>query len=432
MPLAIAALRCSPSPASALAWRLKHSPSSDPHHGIPATALKSRRAQPRSASRCGTWASARSTCSPACSRRCPSRCGRCSSPACSARLPGRAAVACARDGVRLHAGRHRRIPLHRRPKLEQPADAHRLEAGRARGCCGSPGACWCSRRSPGRGRGQRRVSARCGGLPRHAVREGAATGATTSSSACSRLMAVAVGLRAPVAAGRRRAHRPGLGIQVALDVVLFIVAVMAGRVIPMFTNNGVPGRRRDPQAASSRRLALGLGARAACHRRRRAQRAAARRSWPLVACAAHAWRWALWQPWKTGACRWSGCCTWPTCWVPVHLGLRASGRAGSGRAVRGHACTDGGRRRRTHHRHDDAHRARPHGSPAAGRPLRCRLLRARAPGRAGAGRCCRSSRRRRPSMRCWSPRRSGQPGSACTPCATGRCCPRPRLDGRPG
>ncbi|HEX7438550.1 MAG TPA: NnrS family protein, partial [Caldimonas sp.] len=32
-----------------------------------------------------------------------------------------------------------------------------------------------------------------------------------------------------------------LGLQIALDMVLFIMAVMAGRVIPMFTNNGVPG-----------------------------------------------------------------------------------------------------------------------------------------------------------------------------------------------
>ena len=31
-----------------------------------------------------------------------------------------------------------------------------------------------------------------------------------------------------------------LGVQLALDVVLFIMAVMGGRVIPMFTNNGVP------------------------------------------------------------------------------------------------------------------------------------------------------------------------------------------------
>ena len=37
---------------------------------------------------------------------------------------------------------------------------------------------------------------------------------------------------------------PGfVGIQVALDVVLFIISVMGGRVIPMFTNNGVPGAK---------------------------------------------------------------------------------------------------------------------------------------------------------------------------------------------
>lgn len=34
---------------------------------------------------------------------------------------------------------------------------------------------------------------------------------------------------------------PRLGLQLGLDVMLFIMAVMGGRVIPMFTNNGVPG-----------------------------------------------------------------------------------------------------------------------------------------------------------------------------------------------
>jgi uncharacterized protein involved in response to NO len=34
---------------------------------------------------------------------------------------------------------------------------------------------------------------------------------------------------------------PRFSLQLALDVVLFIMAVMGGRVIPMFTNNGVPG-----------------------------------------------------------------------------------------------------------------------------------------------------------------------------------------------
>ena len=34
---------------------------------------------------------------------------------------------------------------------------------------------------------------------------------------------------------------PQTGLRLALDVVLFIMVVMGGRVIPMFTNNGVPG-----------------------------------------------------------------------------------------------------------------------------------------------------------------------------------------------
>ncbi|HEY8706620.1 MAG TPA: NnrS family protein, partial [Burkholderiaceae bacterium] len=40
-----------------------------------------------------------------------------------------------------------------------------------------------------------------------------------------------------------------LGLQIALDMVLFIMAVMAGRVIPMFTNNGVPGAGATRHAA---------------------------------------------------------------------------------------------------------------------------------------------------------------------------------------
>lgn len=39
----------------------------------------------------------------------------------------------------------------------------------------------------------------------------------------------------------RFALSPRVGLQLALDVVLFILAVMGGRVIPMFTNNGIPG-----------------------------------------------------------------------------------------------------------------------------------------------------------------------------------------------
>jgi uncharacterized protein involved in response to NO len=87
------------------------------------------------------------------------------------------------------------------------------------------------------------------------------------------------------------------GLQVGLDVILFVMAVMGGRVIPMFTNNGIPGTRatRHPaleKAALGSVVALlvvdlvqapaGLVAGVA-----------------LVAAAAHAARLALWQPWRT-------------------------------------------------------------------------------------------------------------------------------------
>jgi uncharacterized protein involved in response to NO len=50
---------------------------------------------------------------------------------------------------------------------------------------------------------------------------------------------------------------PGwIGIQLALDTMLFIMAVMGGRVIPMFTNAGVPGANATRRPALEK-LALG-------------------------------------------------------------------------------------------------------------------------------------------------------------------------------
>ena len=49
---------------------------------------------------------------------------------------------------------------------------------------------------------------------------------------------------------------PRLGLQLALDVVLFIMVVIGGRVIPMFTNNGVPGANATRRAMVEK-LALG-------------------------------------------------------------------------------------------------------------------------------------------------------------------------------
>ena len=119
---------------------------------------------------------------------------------------------------------------------------------------------------------------------------------------------------------------PGwIGIQVALDVVLFIMAVMGGRVIPMFTNSiaGAHATKRPwlEKAALGSTLALlladGLGL----------------RGLPLVAltgvcCAAHFGRWALWQPWKTLRTPLVWVVHVAYLWIAVHLLLRSLAEMG--------------------------------------------------------------------------------------------------------
>jgi len=117
-----------------------------------------------------------------------------------------------------------------------------------------------------------------------------------------------------------------LGLQTALDMVLFIMAVMSGRVVPMFTNNGVPGAAatRDPRvekAVLGSVLAL------------LAVDAPGFRGWPVLAVTAiggvaHAWRWLLWQPWKTLRTPLVWVLHLAYAWIPVHLLLRALGELG--------------------------------------------------------------------------------------------------------
>ncbi len=116
------------------------------------------------------------------------------------------------------------------------------------------------------------------------------------------------------------------GIQLALDIVLFIVVVMGGRVIPMFTNNGVPGTsaRRVP---SLEKAALGLVLALLA-----ADAAGLQGGWlaalAAAAALAHVARWALWQPWRT----WRVPIVWVLhlayLWICVHLALRAFAAAG--------------------------------------------------------------------------------------------------------
>jgi uncharacterized protein involved in response to NO len=159
-----------------------------------------------------------------------------------------------------------------------------------------------------------------------------------------------------------------------LDVVLFIIAVMGGRVIPMFTNNGIPGTQASRHPLIEK-LALGsvlllLAADVL------AAPAALIAGIALVAALAHA-------PGSISGNRGEPMRTplvWVLhaayAWIVVYLVLRASGGARPGRRAARAARTDHRRHRRHDARHDDAHRARPYrpsrSSPTATRsPLTC-------------------------------------------------------------
>jgi len=118
-----------------------------------------------------------------------------------------------------------------------------------------------------------------------------------------------------------RAEMSWAGLQAALDIVLFIVSVMAGRVLPMFTNNGVPGANatRRPwleKAALGSVLALLVADVAGLP-------AAPLAAVAALACIAHAGRWLLWQPWKTLRTPLVGVLHLAYAWIPLHLALRA-------------------------------------------------------------------------------------------------------------
>jgi len=114
---------------------------------------------------------------------------------------------------------------------------------------------------------------------------------------------------------------PWAGIQVALDVVLFILCVMGGRVIPMFTNNGIPGATARRHALLEK-LALGsVLALLACDALQ--LKGATVSTVAYVAFGAHLLRWLLWQPWRTRCVALVWVLHLAYLWVPLHLLLRA-------------------------------------------------------------------------------------------------------------
>ncbi|MGD8477263.1 MAG: NnrS family protein [Burkholderiales bacterium] len=100
-----------------------------------------------------------------------------------------------------------------------------------------------------------------------------------------------------------------LGLQVGLDIVLLIMVIMGGRVIPMFTMNGVPGAlcTRLPWIE---RLALGsvVALLAADLFSAPAEIIAAIAA---IAALIHALRFGLWRPWRT--------LSFPIVWI-LHFG----------------------------------------------------------------------------------------------------------------
>lgn len=119
---------------------------------------------------------------------------------------------------------------------------------------------------------------------------------------------------------------PGwIGIRVGLDIVLFIIAVMGGRVIPMFTNNGVAGAGAG-RVAMVEKLALGsilALLTADCLQLRGLPMIAV----TAIAACAHAARLALWRPWKTLRVPIVWVLHAAYLWIPLHLALRALAEA---------------------------------------------------------------------------------------------------------
>lgn len=113
---------------------------------------------------------------------------------------------------------------------------------------------------------------------------------------------------------------PHLGLQLALDVVLFIMVVIGGRVIPMFTNNGVPGTNATRKAWVEK-LALGtIILLFVADLLQLPQIVIAVIA--LIGALAHGVRLYLWKPWRTLATPLVWILHAAYAWIVVHLALR--------------------------------------------------------------------------------------------------------------
>jgi uncharacterized protein involved in response to NO len=111
------------------------------------------------------------------------------------------------------------------------------------------------------------------------------------------------------------------GLLAGLDIVLFIMAVMGGRVIPMFTNNAIRGADSVRKPLLEK---LALGSLVALFAADALQLPAlVVATITAVAALSHASRLALWKPWRTRGVPLVWILHAGYGWIVIHLALRA-------------------------------------------------------------------------------------------------------------
>ena len=162
-------------------------------------------------------------------------------------------------------------------------------------------------------------------------------------------------------------------LQVGLDVVLFIMAVIGGRVIPMFTNNGVPGAQATRNPIVERLALVGVLVLIGIDMLAAAGRFVA--MIVFMVALAHAIRLYLWRPHRTRGVPLVWVLHIAYAWIVVYLVLRGLAELGLVEQVFADARIDHRSDRRHDDRHDDPDRAWPYGKATQGRPIRSRLFR---------------------------------------------------------
>jgi len=117
-----------------------------------------------------------------------------------------------------------------------------------------------------------------------------------------------------------------LGLRAGLDVVLLVIVIIAGRVVPMFTNNAIAGAgaTHDPMVERAAPWVV-VALLAADVLQAHAVVVAALAG---LAAVVHAARLALWRPWRTRHAPLVWILHAAYAWIVLHLGLRMMAEAG--------------------------------------------------------------------------------------------------------